>query len=97
MAKIKSDGHIHGLEFNRYVCFLFRGNQTIFDRVTANFIFDLQGQGYGQDQIRWSYLGPKVHSICLLFVSRQSNHHLARIKQIPYLTLKIQVQVHNEN
>ena len=30
MAKVKSDGHIWALEFNRYVCFLFRGNQTIF-------------------------------------------------------------------
>ena len=30
MAKVKPDGHIWGLEFNQYVCFLFRGNQTIF-------------------------------------------------------------------
>ena len=30
MVEVKSDGHIWGLEFNRYVCFLFRGNWTIF-------------------------------------------------------------------
>ena len=30
MAKVKPDGHIWGLEFNRYVCFSFRGNRAIF-------------------------------------------------------------------
>ena len=25
MAKVKPDGHIWALEFNRYVCFLFHG------------------------------------------------------------------------
>ena len=25
--EVKGDGHIWGLEFKRYVCFLFRGNQ----------------------------------------------------------------------
>ena len=30
MAKVKPHGHIWGLEFNRYVCFSFRGNRTIF-------------------------------------------------------------------
>ena len=30
MAKVKPDGHIWGLEVNRYVYFSFRGNQTIF-------------------------------------------------------------------
>ena len=42
MSKVKSDGHIWGLEFNRYVCFSFRGNQTIFGRDIAKFIFDLE-------------------------------------------------------
>ena len=32
MSKVKPDSHIWGLEINRYVCFLFRGNRTIFDR-----------------------------------------------------------------
>ena len=30
MAKVKPDGHIWALESNRYVCFSFRGNRTIF-------------------------------------------------------------------
>ena len=30
MVKVKPTGHIWDLEFNRYVYFLFRGNQTIF-------------------------------------------------------------------
>ena len=42
MAKVKSDGHIWALEFNRYVCFSFRGNRTIFGWDIANSIFDLE-------------------------------------------------------
>ena len=42
MAKVKSDDHIWTLEFNRYVCFLFRGNRTIFGWDIANSIFDLE-------------------------------------------------------
>ena len=41
MAKVKPYGHIWALEFNRYVCFSFRGNRTIFGWDIANFIFDL--------------------------------------------------------
>ena len=40
--KVKHIGHIWGLEFNRYVCFFFRGNQTIFGWAIANSIFDLE-------------------------------------------------------
>ena len=42
MAKVKPDGHIWALEFNRYVCFSFRGNLTIFGWDIANSIFDLE-------------------------------------------------------
>ena len=42
MAKVKPDGHIWALEFNRYVCFSFRGNRTIFGGDIANSIFDLE-------------------------------------------------------
>ena len=42
MAKVKPNGHIWALEFNRYVCFSFRGNQTIFGWDIANSIFDLE-------------------------------------------------------
>ena len=42
MAKVKPGGHIWALEFNRYVCFSFRGNRTIFGWDLANSIFDLE-------------------------------------------------------
>ena len=41
-TKVKPDGHIWGLGFNRYVCFSFRGNRTIFGWDIANSIFDLE-------------------------------------------------------
>ena len=37
-----------------------------------------KGQGYGQVQTHWSHLRPGVISICLLFVSRQSDHFWLR-------------------
>ena len=42
MANVKPDGHIWAIEFNRYVCFLFRGNKTIFCWDIANSRFDLE-------------------------------------------------------
>ena len=42
MVKFKPIGHIWGLEFNRYVCFSFHGNLTIFGWDIANSIFDLE-------------------------------------------------------
>ena len=42
MAKVKPDGHIWALEFNRYVCFSFLGNRTTFGLDIANSIFDLE-------------------------------------------------------
>ena len=42
MAKVKPDGHIWSLELNRYVCYLFCGNWTIFGWDIANSIFDLE-------------------------------------------------------
>ena len=42
MAKVKPDGHILALVFNRYVCFSFRGNRTLFGWDIANSIFDLE-------------------------------------------------------
>ena len=33
-----------------------------------------KGQSYGQGQTHWSHLSPRVQSICLLFVSWQSDH-----------------------
>ena len=42
MANVKPDGHIWALEFNRCVCFSFRGNRTIFGWDIAYCIFDLE-------------------------------------------------------
>ena len=42
MVKFKPIGHIWGLEFNRYVCFSFRGNRTTFGWDIENSIFDLE-------------------------------------------------------
>ena len=41
MVKVKPIGHIWGLAFNWYVCFLFRGNRTTFGWDKGNSIFDL--------------------------------------------------------
>ena len=41
-VKVKPDGHIWGLEFNRYVCFSFRASRTLFGWDIANSIFDLE-------------------------------------------------------
>ena len=37
-----------------------------------------KGQGYGQGQTHWSHLRPGIQSICLLFVSWQSDHFWLR-------------------
>ena len=42
MAKVKPDGQIWALQLNRYVCFSFRGNRTIFGWDIAISIFDLE-------------------------------------------------------
>ena len=42
MVKVKTISHLRGLEFNRSVCFSFRGNRTIFGWDIANSIFNLE-------------------------------------------------------
>ena len=42
MAKVKPNGYIWVIDFNRYVCFSFRGNRTIFGWDITNSIFDLE-------------------------------------------------------
>ena len=61
IAKVKPDGHIWGLEFNRYVCFSFHGNRTILDWDITNSIFDLENSRSMscQDQTWLSHLRPK--------------------------------------
>ena len=41
----------------------------------------IQGQGHGQGQTRWSHLKPRVQSMCLLFVSWQSEHFWLRYSE----------------
>ena len=139
MVKVKPIGHIWGLEFSRYVCFSFRGNQTIFGWDIANSIFDLENsrsrsgprsnpmitfeplsslhmfafcfvairpflaeiwqilyltlknlhQGHGQGQTQWSHLSPRVQSICLLFISWQSDHFWLRYSKFHIWPWKI--------
>ena len=52
MAKVKLNGQIWALMFNRFVCFSFRGNRTIFVWDIANSIFDLENVGQGHDENR---------------------------------------------
>ena len=40
-----------------------------------------KGQAHGQSQTRWSHLSPRVQSICLLFVSWQSDHFWLRYRK----------------
>ena len=139
MVKVKPIGHIWGLDFSQYVCFLFCGNLTIFDRDIANSILDLEnsrsrswprsnlmvtvealslinmftfhfvaigpflaeilqilyltlrniGQGHGEGRTQWSHLNPRVQSICLLFVSWQSDHFWLRYSKFHIWPWKI--------
>ena len=53
MAQVKTDGQIRALEFNRYACFPFRGNRTIFGWDIANSKFwPWKNQGQGHDENR---------------------------------------------
>ena len=91
MAKVILDDQIWALEFNRYVCFSFRGNRTIFgwDIGKLYLTLKIQGQGHGQGQTRWSHLSPRVQSVCLLFVSWQSDHFWLRYSKFHIWPWKI--------
>ena len=95
MAMVKPNDYIWGLGFNRYICFLFCGNQTIFGWDTTNSKFDLENQcqGHGQGQTRWSHLRPRVQLICLLFVSWQSDHFWLRYSKFHIWPWKFKVKV----
>ena len=79
------------LRFNRYVCFLFRGNRTIIGWDIANSIFDLENSRSRswQGLTWWSHLSPRVQSICLLFVSWQSDHFWLRYSKFHISPWKI--------
>ena len=99
MAKVKPAGHIWAPEFNRYVCFSFRGNRTIFGWDIANSIFDLENSRSRS----WPRSNPLVtfepQSSIAMFAFRfvAIGPFLAEIEQIPYLTLKNLGQGHDEN
>ena len=52
-----------------------------------------KGQGYGQGQTHRSHLRPGVQSICLLFVSWQSDHFWLRYSKFHIWPWKFKVQV----
>ena len=52
-----------------------------------------QGQGHGQGQTRWSHLSPTIKSICLLFLSWQSDQFWLRYSKFQIWPWKIQVKV----
>ena len=54
---------------------------------------NFKGQGYGQGQTHWSHLRPGVQSICLLFVSRQSDHFWLRYSKFFIWPWKFKVKV----
>ena len=79
------------LEFNRFVCFSFRGNRAIFGWDIANSIFDLENSR----STSGPRSNPKVtfelrfQSICLLFVLWQSDHFWLRYSKFHIWPWKI--------
>ena len=80
MAKVKSDGHIWVLEFNRYVCFLFCGNQTIFGWDIANIYLTLKNLSQGHSENR-----PKSNQV----IYRSRPTIMPKMKEIPKVVQKL--------
>ena len=80
MVKVKPIGQIWGLELNLYVCFSFLGNRTTFGWDIRNSIFDLEEKVMvlAKGKLDGHIWGLEVQSICLLFVSWQSDHFWLR-------------------
>ena len=98
MVKAKPDGHIWGLQFNRYVCFLFLGNRTILGWDIANSMFHLENSRSRS----WPRSNPMVtfeaqSSIDMFDFCFVAIGPFFGWEQIPYLTLKIEGQCHDEN
>ena len=51
------------------LCFVAIGPLLVVIKQIPYLTLKIHGQGYGQSQTWWSYLRPRVQSICLLFVS----------------------------
>ena len=52
-----------------------------------------KGQGYGEGQTHWSHLRPGVQSMCLIFVSWQSDHFWLRYRKFHIWSWKFKVKV----
>ena len=94
-VKVKPIGHIWGLEFNRYVFFSFCGNKTTFGWDIGNSIWPWKFKvkvmaEVKPDRIIW---GLGVQSICLLFVSWQSDHFRLRYSKFHIWPWKFKVKV----
>ena len=98
MVKVKHIGHIWGLEFNQYVCFLFCGNQTTFGWDKENSIFDLENSRSSSWPRSNLMVTLEALSSIDMFAFRfvAFGPFLAEIQQILYLTLKIQGQGHGQ-
>ena len=55
--------------------------------------WNFKGQDYNQDQTHWTHLRPGVQSICLLFVSWQSDHFWLRYRKFYIWPWKFKVKV----
>ena len=98
MAKVKPIGHIWGLEFNRYVCFSFRGNRTTFGWDIANSIFGLEisrSRSWPRSHMMVTFEAwGSIDTFAFRFVAIKP--FLAEVGKIPYLTLKFQGQGHSQ-
>ena len=52
----------------------------------------IQGQGHAQGQIKWSHLRPEIQSICLFFISWQSDHFWLEYGKFPVWPWKFKVK-----
>ena len=62
-------------------------------RSRSSLTFKFKGQSYGQVQTHWLHLRPGVQSICLLFVSWQSDHFWLRYRKFHIWPWKLKVKV----
>ena len=79
IAKVKPNGHIWALEFNRYVCFSFRGNRTIFGWEQIPYL-TLKNLGQGHDENR-----PKSNQV----VYRSGPTIVQKMKEIQKVVQKL--------
>ena len=68
-------------------------NHVCGQRSRSHLTVKFKGQGHGSGQTRWSHLRPWVQSICLLFVSWQSDHFWLRYSKFYIWPWKFKVKV----